>query len=152
MEQKPLMQLGSLIPRTFPANLSNVSLCGATLRRRGRVRRGCKAWMAMLLLAVVSTQSAHADIVDQFNTLGQDVEAWANILIPTVIVFAFIAVIFYVVTSSPRWRGALAVFVVALILWGGLDEIVTWAHKIGGGDGTVNIVGGGGGNGGGDGG
>ncbi|MEQ9440811.1 MAG: hypothetical protein RIG62_17320 [Cyclobacteriaceae bacterium] len=108
--------------------------------------------MAMLLLAVVSTQSAHADIVDQFNTLGQDVEAWANILIPTVIVFAFIAVIFYVVTSSPRWRGALAVFVVALILWGGLDEIVTWAHKIGGGDGTVNIVGGGGGNGGGDGG
>ncbi|WKN46475.1 hypothetical protein [Tunicatimonas pelagia] len=116
------------------------------------MRCGFRALMAMILLGVASVQSAHAEIVDQFNTLGEDVEAWANILIPTVIVFAFIAVIFYVVTSSPRWRGALAVFVVALVLWGGLDEIVTWAHKIGGGDGTVNIVGNNGGSGGGAGG
>ena len=168
MEQKPLIHSGSLLQRTHGAAHQCMSPSGGlppSETRSGETRsgetrsgaastvdsrlnlvqKGLKTFVVVALLGAVSAQSAYADIVDQFNTLGEDVEAWANILIPTVIVLAFIAVIFYVVTSSPRWRGALAVFVVALILWGGLDEIVTWAHKIGGGDGTVNIVGGSGG-------
>ena len=127
MEQKSMIQSDSLKKRAMR-----------------QVRKGLRVLPVAGVLWALSAQTAHAEIVDRFNELGADVEAWANILIPTIIVFAFIAVIYFVVTSNPKWKGSLAVFIVALIIWGGLDEIVTWSHKIGGGDGTVNIVGGGG--------
>lgn len=126
MEQKSMVQPGFLAKKALR-----------------QVRKGLQVVPVAGVLFVLSVQSAQAEIVDRFNELGADVESWANILIPTIIVFAFIGVIYFVVTSNPKWRGALAVFIVALIIWGGLDEIVTWSHKIGGGDGTVNIVGGG---------
>ena len=132
MEQKPMVQPGSLAKRTLH-----------------QARQGLQVLPIAVVLFLLSASAAQAEIVDRFNDLGADVESWANILIPTIIVFAFIGVIYFVVTSNPKWRGALAVFIVALMIWGGLDEIVAWSHKIGGGDGTVNLVGGGSGNGGG---
>ena len=132
MKQKPMSTQNALKKRT-----------------KGKVKRTMKFLPIAAVLLVLSVQSAHADIVDQLRTLGTDVEAWANIIIPTIIVAAFIGIIYYVALKNPRWVGALAVFVVAILLWNSLDSILVWAQKIGGGNGTVQIVQGAGGGGGG---
>ena len=133
MEQKPLIHFGSLVKGTWR-----------------RTRKGFKVPFLAGVVFMLSVQSAQAEILDQLRTMGGDVESWANIIIPTVIVFSFIGIIWFACTRSPRWKEALGIFVVACILWGGLDEIIAWSHKIGGGDGTINVVGiaGGGGGGG----
>lgn len=126
MKQKPVIQSVSLKERILPL-----------------ARKGLRILPAAGVFSVLTAQSAQAEITDRLSALGTDVQAWANIVVPTIIVFAFIAVIYFVVTSDPKWKGSLAVFIVALIIWGGLDEMIAWSHKIGGGDGTINIVSGG---------
>ena len=113
-----------------------------TGRISGKARRLIPVMAAFLLLSV---QSAQAAILDRLQELGSDVESWVNVLLPVIFVVAFFVMLYYILNSSPKWRPAFGVFLLALVLWGGYDEIKAAAFKIGGGNGTIQLGNNGGG-------